>query len=317
MTTSASVDFSVSRDNLIGDALRMVGAIGPDDTPTTNQVTHAARILNMVAKSWQSYGCQLWARKVGFLLPQEDVNEINLGPTGEHATTSYTITTLASAAVSGASTVVVSSATGITTTYNIGVELDSGDIDWTTVNGAPSGTTVTLTAELTGAAASGNFVYVYQTKIQRPLRILEAYNRIYTTATAYTEYEIDVMPKQEYEMLGNKTTEGFPVMISYDPYLDNGRAYIYPRFANGDVVIKIVFQRPYEDFDASGDTPDFPSEWYLALMYGLAVVLAPVYGMPVQDRTLLKQEAHMVFTEALSNEPEEGSFQIQPDTEDF
>jgi hypothetical protein len=43
--------------------------------------------------------------------------------------------------------------TGVATTYNIGVQLDDGTFQWTTVNGAPSGFTVTLTAVLTDSAA--------------------------------------------------------------------------------------------------------------------------------------------------------------------
>lgn len=310
MPTSGSVDFSVSRDNLITDALIEAGAIGPDDTATSTQVTHAARRLNSMVKAWQAYNIALWARKTGYIMPQTGTNEIDLGPSGDHATISYVQTTLASAVSSGASTIVVSSATGIAASYYIGVELDDGTMQWTTVNGALSGTTVTLTATLTGAAASGNYVYAYQTKIQRPIKIIEA---MVHDEVNNTDIPLEVCSKSEYDTLGAKTSTGSPNMLVYDPQLVDGRAYIYPRFTNGRKSITIIFQRPFEDFDASADTPDFPQEWYDPLMLNLAVRLMGPYGLPAQDRMELNSRAKAALDLALSNEPEEGSMYIQPE----
>ena len=312
MTTSNSVDFSVSRDNLITDALIECGALGPDDSASANQTTHAARRLNTMVKSWGSLGPSLWARKTGYIMPQTGVNAIDLGPTGDHATLSYVQTTLSSDAASGASIIVVTAATGIANTYYIGVELDDDTMQWTTVNGAPSGTTVTLTAVLTGAASSGNYVYCYQTKIQRPLRIIDAHIH---NEVDDTDVPLEVRTKNEYDLQGDKTATGQPNMIVYDPQLTDGTAYIYPRFENGRKSITIIFQRPFEDFDASGDTPDFPQEWYDPLVLQLATRLMGPYGLPTQDRIELRSRAKEALDLALGNEPEEGSLYIQPDTQ--
>ena len=311
MATSGSVDFSVSRANLITDALMLVGALGPDDTPSANQITHASRMLNMLVKSWEGkIGVGLWARKTGYILPINDVSSVLLGPSGGHATTSYVQTTLSAASASSATTITVTSATGISDTYYIGVELDSGNMHWTTVSGAPSGTTVTLATGLASAASSGNYVYCYQTKIMRPIHVLNAYR---TNLVSNSDTEIDVVSKEDYDRLGVKSSEGTVNQIVYDPQLDNGVAYFYPRFVDGKSIIKLSFQRPFEDFDAANDTPDFPQNWYLALCYALAVILAPTYGLPVQDRAALKAEAKEAFMDAEDTEPEDGSFQIQPE----
>ena len=309
MATSGSVDFSVSRANLITDALMLVGAIGPDDTPSTNQITHAARQLNMLVKSWQGkIGIGLWARKTGYILPINDTNQVLLGPSGGHATTSYVQTTLTSDA---SSTVIsVDSATGIVDTYYIGVELDDGDMHWTTVSGTPSGTTVNLSVSLPSTASEGNYVYCYQTKMQRPIHVLNAYR---TNLPSSSDVEISVVAKADYDRLGMKSNEGTVNQLVYDPQLDNGVAYFYPRFIDGKNIITIIFQRPFEDFDAANDTPDFPQNWYLALCYALAVILAPTYGLPVQDRAALKAEAKEAFMDAEDTEPEDGSFQFQPE----
>ena len=59
---------------------------------------------------------------------------------------------------------------------------------------------------------------------------------------------------------------------------------------------------------------DFPRYWYEAVIYGLASRLSREYGIPVQDRQELKQEAEMFHQQALSFGTEEGSLYLQPDT---
>jgi len=77
------------------------------------------------------------------------------------ACTKRTETTLAADGEGTDSTIEVASITNIASGDVIGVKLDTGKYHFTTVNGAPSGTTVTLTAALPGAgvvATSGNAV---------------------------------------------------------------------------------------------------------------------------------------------------------------
>ena len=309
MATSGSVDFSVSRDNILTDALIIVGAVGPDDTVPTNWTTHAARQLNKLVKALQSKRIGLWARKTGYILPISDTNSVSLGPSGGHATLSYSQTTLTVASAALATTVTVSSTTGFGDTRAVGIELDDGTIQWTTQSGAAVGSVITVATALTDDASIGNYIYVYTTKLQRPVRIVEAY---LSDLEGPTDVEMEVVAKAMYETIPTKESEGAPNTLNYDPQLDQGVAYFWPRFDSVRSVIKIIFQRPFEDFDASGDTPDFPQEWYDALCYQLAVRLAPVYGMPGADRQMLSQEANAALMLALENEPEEGSFLLQP-----
>jgi len=68
-----------------------------------------------------------------------------------------------------------------------------------------------------------------------------------------------------------------------------------------------LYQRPFEDFDASTDNPDFLQEWYDAVTYGLATRLAPEYGVSIADRKTLWQEMSIIKQEALNFGLEEGS----------
>ena len=70
-------------------------------------------------------------------------------------------TTLTANGSGGNTTITVASITGIASGDIIGIKLDTGLYHFTTVNGAPAGSTVTLTAALPGSgvvATSGNAV---------------------------------------------------------------------------------------------------------------------------------------------------------------
>lgn len=68
-------------------------------------------------------------------------------------------TTLGANASKGDTEITVASATGMADGYQIAVTLDNGSYIWTTINGTPDGTTVTLTDALLGNATSGDTVY--------------------------------------------------------------------------------------------------------------------------------------------------------------
>ena len=61
MSTSASYNFSTTRDSLIQGALRIIGAIAQGETPSATQYSEAAEALNMVVKAFMADGMPLWA----------------------------------------------------------------------------------------------------------------------------------------------------------------------------------------------------------------------------------------------------------------
>lgn len=311
MTTSASVDFSVSRDNLIGLAYQQVGLVGEGETPSSAMVTEAALLLNMLVKARMADGMPLWAIKRGYLLPFPKASSLGLGGAIQ-AVTGYVTTTTSAAAAAGDSTIVVTSATGISTTYAIGVWQTDNTMHYTTVNGAPSGTTVTLTAVLPVGCAIGARVYVYVTtaRINRPLRIIQSN---VTNVQSNNSRPMRVIAMQDYNNLPNRAAESSPNQYAYDPQLATGDYYIYPRMLNQDEIIEIIFHRPFEDFDASGDTPDFPQEHYLAFMLELAALLGPKAGIPPEERKALREEAAYYHDLALSNGTPEESIKFQFD----
>ena len=303
MTTSNSVDFSVTRDNLITLAYQHVGVVGDGETASADQITEGALLLNMLVKARQADGMPLWALKRGFILPLTGVSSMTMG--SSHAVTTYVTTTLTADSAATDTTLTVTSITGISTAHVIGIELDDGTVDWTTVNGAPSGTTVTITTGVTTAASSGNRIYTYATtnRVTRPLKILQA--NILTPADDLGQ-PIRVITRDEYFSLNNRTLATGPNTIFYDPQL-TWVVYFWPRFTTGTEIIEFTYHRPFEDFDATGDTPDFPQHWYMALMTELAWALGAKGGVPPEERGALFKEAQFYIEQARTADPEEGS----------
>lgn len=331
MSTSGTVTFRTTRDDIINGALRLIGAVDPENTAgaTTTQITNAAQALNLMVKSWEAVGLQVWERKYGIVFPQTSQSIFVLGgpgPAGDHACLStplgsgFVQTTLASSAASGASTISVASTTGglstagvtatsITSAYNIGIQLDGGTVQWTTVNGAPSGTTVTLSATLTGAASAGNYVYCYQTKLVRPLRILDAFVR---QNAGSNDIPSRIISKDEYNRFGNKTSAGTPVQLAYDVQANQGHLYIYPRFLSPTQVLYIEFTKPIEDFTTSSDDYDMPQEWGETLKYNLAYRIAPEYEVAKDKYSQIREQALGLFEFLKGYDQENASFYIQP-----
>jgi hypothetical protein len=139
----------------------------------------------------------------------------------------------------------------------------------------------------------------------RPLKITDVFIR----NTDGTDVPMRALSRQEYKALANKSSAGFPTQYYFDPQLDNARFHIYqaPDAATDTYTIYIVYQRSIEDITDSVHTFDFPQEWYEAVKYGLAVRLAPVYGLGMNERYLLKKEADEIIALAESWDTEQTS----------
>lgn len=147
----------------------------------------------------------------------------------------------------------------------------------------------------------------------KPLRVVQAYNH---ATSGSIDIPMRVITRDEYNKLGNKTSSGNPIQIFYEPLNEVGKLYVFPvpdSTAASQNVITIVYQRPFEDFDSSTDTPDFPQEWLEAIKYLLATRLAGEYQTPVVVRQQLLSEAANLRETALSMGTEEGSFYFGAD----
>lgn len=299
MATSGSTDFNRTRNELLTGALRLIGKSGRGKTASAADIDDASEALEMMVKAWQASGIHLWKMKQATLFVDKGTASYSFP--GGNCTHSFVETTMKVAGVATDSTIDVNSISGMTAGDFIGIELDDGTVQWTTINGAPSGDTVTLTAALTGASAISNVVYAYTTKIVRPLRVIEARRK------DTSDVQIDVVSRNEYFDLPNKTDNGSINQVYYDPQLTTGKFYIWPTGNTATDKVEIDLMLPIEDFDSSNINPDFPQEWLLALKWNLASLLGPEYGLDLNRQLYIDSRAKEFLTNVSGFDAEGGS----------
>jgi hypothetical protein len=312
MARSGSTNYTITANGIITRAIAIISERSSEVPLDNNEIADGMIVLNTYVKFLMSEGLHLWTREEGVLFLRTGVNEYQLGPNGDQATTldDFVKTDIATAAVSGANTLVVDSTTGMTASDFIGIELDDGTRQWTTIVSVDSSTGLTITDTLTDDVAVDNTVFTYTTIIERPMKIEGA--RRATTASG-TEVEIDKWSRQEYMAQTNKTSQGTPTMFFYTPQLDDGKIYIWQTANNVNQYIKFTYQRTIEDFDDNANNPDFPIEWALPLIWNVAAMLAYEYDTPLQKVQMIEQKAGLMQQQILGYDEELTSLNIQPD----
>ncbi len=279
MTTSGSSDFTRTRNQIIMRAGRLTGAIRAGSTMKAQDVSDCAEALNSMVKRWSATpGMHVWTTTEATLFPQVDQVRYALG-TGstDHATQTYYATEVTTATSSGATSIPLDDTTNITALDYIGIVVDDGTLHWSTV-ASKSSSAVVINAALDDDAAAGNAVFTYTTKIVRPLKIIDA--RLRNIASGNDTSLAPMLARLDYQQLPNKTQTGTINQAFYDPQLSLGYIYLWsPPSAVTDLV-PFTWHRPIQDFDAAGDNPDLPQEWIDALVYNLALMMAPEYDTP-------------------------------------
>lgn len=288
MTTSGTFTHDLSRDQIINRALRIIGVLDSEGgSASATQITNAAQALNDIVKSWNAYGLLIWTRNFLTVPLLSGKALYMVSPnTSDIIYQIKTRTTLSTAASDGAATVDVTDTTGIATGNGIGIQVSTGAIHWTTVNGAPSGNTVTLTTALDGAADQYAMV-INGVKPSRVLKIRDGYIK----NSSGNDIPINVIMKEDYNRFGVKTSEGTPTQIYYDAQLGQGVLYIYPVSNMTDATLFVEAETVLEDFGASGDTSALPQEWLNALVWNLAYESAVEYGVTEKRLQFIGQKA--------------------------
>lgn len=231
MAVSGSVDFNLTRNEIITEAFGLIGVGVEGEALEAEEMNIGARRLNMMVKAWAADGLHLWKYS-------------------EQATT----------------------LTNATASYSL------------------SGTS-------------------------RPLRILNMRYDDGSTEIPMIEYS-----RQEYFDLPDRTTAGPPTAWYYDPgrghSSSDGTLYVWPVIATvSSDTVNYTAELPMDDFDASTDNADMPTEWLEALTYNLAVRLCGNYDVPMDERLWLKQQAAEFKFDAENFDRETASINFGPDLE--
>jgi len=326
LTVTASFDYSRTGAQVIDAALRKLGVLAEGQSSTTAQNTAALEALNLMIKAWSTKGFIAHQVRTLYVYPeatvavdpsQTGITQLDIGSASgdTEASLELGLTKLSAAEAASQTALSVSTTAAIDvfgTTANsdvVGIELDNGDIQWTTISSGGGTTEITVATAIATAAASGNRVYFFTARPQRPEEILDCW---LVKAVDGTRRLLELSSEQEMLSL-NQTTQGDPIKWNYRLMLDDGILRIWPGWEDGKSYIEARVLYPFDDMDATSDTFAFPNTHYEALVYGLAVRLAPEYKYSIEERMILKQEADAMIEAAFAHLTEGTSLFVQPD----
>lgn len=299
MTTSGETGLSYTLNDILEEAYDVLGVAADGETLSGNLFSRGKKSVNMLLRQWQSQGLHLWTMTEGYLFPTQGAASFDLS--SARVVNSYERTTTSAAASSGASAISVTSATGIAASDVIGVLLDDNTMQWTTVNGAPVGTTVTLTDALTDDVDSGAAVFHYTAATFKPAQRILQVRRIDSST-----YEIPMQMRScgEYMGLPNKTEQSTPVVAYVSRQVSAPAIYLWPTVDREDIIIPFTYERTIEVMSASTNTFDLPEYWFTALYLNLAVMLAPKVGANPVRLQEIKEQAKDALDHALTFDTE-------------
>ena len=129
----------------------------------------------------------------------------------------------------------------------------------------------------------------------KPLKVIQAWIRN-ISVTPFIDTPIQLLSKQEYDVLGSKFSTGTGNSLYSNVRRDSTDLYLYltPDYNTATTyVLYFVCQQPMEDINTGSQTPDFPTEWMNTLVWNLADQLAIEYSVPQNHRAEIAQRAKM------------------------
>lgn len=112
----------------------------------------------------------------------------------------------------------------------------------------------------------------------RPVKIISAFARLGTN----DDYPMVEITDKNYSLIQNKDTPGAPEFFNYDNGYPLGTLTMYPK-PTASYTIYIYSEKAITAFTSLSQVVSLPEGWEDAIVYNLAVRLAPEYGQPVTN----------------------------------
>ena len=312
MATSGDTSLTITRDDIITEALELLGVLEAGVSPNSDDLTSAARSLNFIIKAWQTDGLQVFTVKRGYLFLERSQHEYELSTTGDHWTYEYKTTTLAADAAAAQAQVEVSDITDMVVGGYFGLELDDGTVVWDTIATLDGGNLLSLSSNLASIASSGNSVAYHTSKADDPMSVVEASLR----NESLNDRPLHVMSRQEWSELSNKTYDGSVTQVYFDERVTPPMLFTWPESAQDFDIIVLWIKRVAESFVTANDNPDFPQQWFYPLATNLAVAIGPKFGTPATNKNFaeVKRQAIEWYEKAQNYDSgPEANVQFQPE----
>jgi len=115
----------------------------------------------------------------------------------------------------------------------------------------------------------------------RPTQIVDAY-----VSQGEVDYPVQIVNQEQYDSVSFKTIQGRPCYLSYNNGYPTGKIDVYP-VSDGSYTLTILSEKAIVGFDTLDTELNLPNGWERALVYNLALELAPEYGQQ-PDASIVK-----------------------------
>lgn len=308
MSTSGVTEYSTSGVLIVTDAYQSTGAVDIEEGLSAAMLTYGLRMLNRMIKQWQTRGVSLhFNQNISIpLISGRGSYTIGYGQTSPNINvprpmriTHLSRRTSTAYGTSTDSLALTVASQAFTVAEDLAFEADQEVIIATPAGKYASGTVISYT---------GTTLTIDITSVDNAATA--AYWLIYTDDT--NDIEVTQVSRNDYERLTTKTSSGTPVQAYYDRQSTYGIMKVWPVPSDSDSSLYVGIERSVEVFDDSEDTPDFPTETELALVYGLSEILCDALDRPAQKTKELKMKATDYFNQMLMTDQENTSIFVQP-----
>ncbi len=257
--------------DIVGGALRSIGALASGESPTASAAQDALTTLNDLIELLATESLLIYAQ-------QEIIHPLTggqyiytIGPngntgavfTGSVSGNVLTVTDLTSGSISVGQILTNANVLGTLSIASLG----SG------IGGSTSGALGTYYLNTTANLGSQSFV----SNPPRPVRINSAFVRVMNSITGMLDFPVALISCGDYQKIGIKSMPGpWPRACYYEPSEPLGVLHYWQNPSQGEMHLfcDIVFSR----FNTIQDVVQFPPGYKLMLQWGLAELLLPEYG---------------------------------------
>jgi hypothetical protein len=277
MATSGSSNWTQNRNDIIQQVLEILNIIGVGDVPSSKLVSMVSTPLNQYVKHIQKTSpVKLW----------------KLEP--------LTKTFSAASEVTGTDSNIYTCIKGHTSSSDNKPVTGANYSTYWAQRGSTGGTWVTSTAY----TSTGEFT----DSTNDLIGIESAFLR-----QAGVDLPIEIIGRKEYMEISNKSDEGTPTCLYFDNKI-SPTIFIHPQLEDTDDVLHYHGIVRIEDFDNEKNNPDFPVEWFLALVWNVAKMLIIKGDLTDSEKRDIKNNAREYLVEARAGSMEEvRELEFEPD----
>jgi len=135
-----------------------------------------------------------------------------------------------------------------------------------------------------------------------------------TRVDSTSNVAVEIYGRERFYLIPSPNARGAPIACYFRPTPTNGVLSIWPLpdsyWQNQNLIVDM--QLEFTSVSSGSSVPNFPDWWEEAIIYNLAVRLAPEYGLAIPDRQVLITEAEKHLTSALSFDYDPGSLFLRP-----